>query len=119
MLPDGMEPHIHTVGARICTAGVPSHYVGTLVFVTHVLQVVCHHYILVCIIGSLVQHESFSALSAMQDRPEYGTRPLAYATRSRVSILKSGHSGHVEELIFRTRQVTNLTRRLVLPANST
>jgi hypothetical protein len=57
-----MEPHIHTVGGRICTAGVPNHYVGTLAFVTHVLQAVCHRYTLVCIIGSLVQHESFNTL---------------------------------------------------------
>lgn len=57
-----MEPHIRTVGASICTAGVPSHYVGTLVLTTHVLQVLCHRYMLVCIIGLLVQHESFNAL---------------------------------------------------------
>ena len=59
-----MEPHIHTVAARICTAGVPSHYVGMLVFATLVLQVLCHRYMLhvACIIGSLMQHESFNAL---------------------------------------------------------
>ena len=56
-----MEPHIHTLDARICTAVVPSHYVGTLVSATHVLQVVCHRCKLVCIIGSLEQHESFNA----------------------------------------------------------
>ena len=57
-----MEPHIHTVGARICTAVVPSHYVGTLVCATRVLQVLCHRYISVCIIGSLVLCKSFNAL---------------------------------------------------------
>jgi len=65
-----MEPHIHTVAARMCTAGVPSHYVGMLVFATLVLQVLCHRDMLACIIGSLMQHESFNALRQRKIDPD-------------------------------------------------
>jgi hypothetical protein len=65
-----MEPHIHTVAARICTAGVPSHYVGMLVFATLVLQVLCHRDMSACIIGSLMQHESFNALRQRKIDPD-------------------------------------------------